>query len=404
VSRQSASGQAESTPRSDEPRSRAASRRAAVLSGALGSGHAVVSAVVASSLESAGWQVRTFDCMAMLGSFGAKAGDRVFRRVTATPAIYDALHFGHLRQGSGLARHIDRASTKRLLPALESELEPELPDLLVGTFATGASAAAKLTRAWCRPGTSRPRTIVLCTDVDVHWLWVAEAGEGVDLFLVTSVAARAFVLRHAPRAKVKLVPPPVRPGFYDAPEQKEARTRLGIPLEEPCVLLMGGGWGMGPIVDVASTLAASGIHVLAVAGANSKLESRLRALEGRWLRPYGFTDQVPELMAAADLVVTTPGATTCSEARVVGRPLVLLDVLPGHGRENLQHELEIGDAYACGASARELLALVEMLLSDPSRPLGNRKVPADGGEFRSALIDALGSIGLGCESPGGTST
>ena len=48
-------------------------------------------------------------------------------------------------------------------------------------------------------------------------------------------------------------------------------------------------------------------------------------------------------MAAADLVITSSG-DTCSEARAVGRPLLLLDVVPGHGRDNLQHELELGDA------------------------------------------------------------
>jgi processive 1,2-diacylglycerol beta-glucosyltransferase len=56
---------------------------------------------------------------------------------------------------------------------------------------------------------------------------------------------------------------------------------------------------------------------------------------------FGFTDRIPELMAAADLVITGSG-DTCSEARVLGRPLLLLDVVPGHGRDNLQHELERG--------------------------------------------------------------
>ena len=61
------------------------------------------------------------------------------------------------------------------------------------------------------------------------------------------------------------------------------------------------------------------------------------------MRPFGFTDRVPELMAAADLVITSSG-DTCTEARTVGRPLLLLDVVQGHGRDNLQHELELGDA------------------------------------------------------------
>ena len=58
---------------------------------------------------------------------------------------------------------------------------------------------------------------------------------------------------------------------------------------------------------------------------------------------FGFTDRIPELMAAADLVITSSG-DTCAEARAVGRPLLLLDLVPGHGRDNLQHELELGDA------------------------------------------------------------
>ena len=57
-------------------------------------------------------------------------------------------------------------------------------------------------------------------------------------------------------------------------------------------------------------------------------------------------------MAASDLVITSSG-DTCTEARTVGRPLLLLDVVQGHGRDNLQHELELGDAaVSLGTSRR----------------------------------------------------
>ena len=73
-------------------------------------------------------------------------------------------------------------------------------------------------------------------------------------------------------------------------------------------------------------------------------------------------------MAAADLVVALPGATTCSEARVVGRPLLLLDVMPGHGRDNLQHELELGGAGVCGATAAGVTASALAMLGGSPRP------------------------------------
>jgi len=58
-------------------------------------------------------------------------------------------------------------------------------------------------------------------------------------------------------------------------------------------------------------------------------------------------------MAAADLVITSSG-DTCSEARVIGRHLLLLDVVPGHGRENLQHELSRGSADVTSAEPNAL--------------------------------------------------
>jgi UDP-N-acetylglucosamine:LPS N-acetylglucosamine transferase len=77
--------------------------------------------------------------------------------------------------------------------------------------------------------------------------------------------------------------------------------------------------------------------------------------------PFGFTDRVPELMAASDVVISSSG-DTCREARVVGRGLILLDVVPGHGRENLMHELELGGAAVSTTDPSTLVAAVESFL------------------------------------------
>ena len=366
--------------------------RAVILSGALGSGHDVVSDVVRQGLEGYGWQVRTLDCMAMLGSFGAKVGDRVFRRITSMPGLYDALHFAHFRRGTALVRALDREATRRLVPAVRQEIASAPPELVVATFATGASVAAKLRSEF--PDT---KTMVLCTDVDPYWLWVWEQ---LDLFLVTSQAGVGSVRRFAPEVKVQIVPRPVRPAFYEAPDQRAARRDLGLVPDADCVLLMGGGWGLGPMEELARSLGDAGIDVLAVAGHNGGMQQRLQrasAANGR-IHPFGFTDRVPELMAAADIVLTTPGATTCSEARVVGRHLVVVDAFPGHGRQNLQYELELGDADGIGPSVDEARRMVENVLGGlrSRRPLPTVVRPAD--EWPEAFAAALDSL----ELPGNT--
>ncbi|HEX9357967.1 MAG TPA: glycosyltransferase [Streptosporangiaceae bacterium] len=363
-------------------------KRAVILSGSLGSGHDIVCEVVTGSLAGLGWESRALDCMSLLGPRAGRAGDWVFRRLMARPGVYDGLHFAHLRAGSRLAAAMDRAATPRLLAALDGALRQQPADLIISVFAAGVPAAAGLAASG-RPGL---RTIVLCPDALPHAAWVRE---GIDLFLVTSAAAAAGVRRYLPGARIAIIPPPLRPAFCHLAPQPEARSAVGIPPGARCVLLMGGGWGLGPVEGAARALAAAGVQVLAVAGRNGRLEARLRALAAISPRvhPCGFTPAIPELMSACDLVVTLPGALTCAEARAAGRGLVLIDAMPGHGRENVQHQLELGGAEVSGPRPLEIARSVLAALGRP-RPARAGRPAADWDE---AFAAALASIGAGQE-------
>src|SRR6266487_1494420 len=166
-----------------------------------------------------------------------------------------------------------------------------------------------------------------------------------------------------------------------------------LPGYGPCVLLMSGAWGLGPVAEAAKALGDAGVHVLAVAGRNARLEARLRAVARRQPRvhAFGFSDRIPELMAAADLVVTSSG-DTCTEARTIGRPLLLLDVVQGHGRDNLQHELELGDAGVTSPRpaemARNALAALDQVKPPPPGPARHLT------DWQRAFAAALEKIGL----------
>jgi processive 1,2-diacylglycerol beta-glucosyltransferase len=237
--------------------------------------------------------------------------------------------------------------------------------------------------------------VVLCTDVAVHRLWVAP---GTDLFLVTSAAAEESVRRYLPHARVAIVPPPVRAPFYAAPSQLQARAELGVPADGFCILMIDSGWGFCPLPETAAVLADAGIHVLAVAGRQRAAERQLRQLAAARprIRPFGFTDRVPELMAAADVVLALPGAVTCSEARVVGRELLMLDVMPGHGRDNLQHELEQGGAHVCRPTVSGITARVLALRDGAAGPVARSGPPPP---WEPAYAAALRQIGVDLPGP-----
>ncbi|MDA8324175.1 MAG: glycosyltransferase [Actinomycetota bacterium] len=360
-------------------------RRALFLSGSIGMGHDARAQACSALLTSAGWSTEILDSMRLLGQRGGDAGTAVFRAMLAVPGVYDAFHFAALRTGNRLTDLADAAARRQILPRLRAHLDAAPADLAVSVYATGASAISSLADRY-----PAMRHVVFCTDVTPHRLWVHP---NVDLYLVTSQVAERAVRRFEPRARVLVIPPPVRPGFYDPPPQDQARAALGLPAQERCVLLMSGAWGLGPVAQAAGALGDAGVHVLAVAGRNTRLEARLRAAAARQPRihPFGFTDQVPALMAASDLVITSSG-DTCAEARAIGRPLLLLDVVQGHGRDNLQHELELGDAAVTSARAadvvRSALAALDDVKPPEARPAGAASA------WESAFTAALESLGL----------
>ena len=360
-------------------------RRALLLSGSLGLGHDVMAEACALSLQHRGWTSRTLDSLRLMGKAAGGMGERTFRMLLGVPGMYDAFHFEQLRPGGRLCGLIESASSKYAVPALRTELARQPVDLLVSVFATGAAAASRVKADY-----PDLQTVTFCTDVCPHRLWVHE---NTDLYLVTSETARAFVWRFHPGARVVVVPTPVRQQFYDAPTQTDARQELGIPAGAPCVLLMAGSWGVKQLAPLAEELAGSGVYTLAVAGRNAAIESALREGQRRDQRlvPFGFTDRIPTLMAASDVVVTSSG-DTCSEARVIGRHLLLLDVVPGHGRENLQHELERGSADVAPAETGQFRRSVWACLSKVQPP--TTRIARTPAAWEQALEAALVQLGL----------
>ena len=357
-------------------------QRALFLSGKFGAGHDTLAEACAAALSPFGVQSRIVDCMPMLGGGPAAVGNWVFRSLLSMTPVYDGFHFSQLRANGALGRIMDRAAVKVMLPNLIEEVDRFQPDLVVSVFATGASAAVHLKRE--RPDLS---TVVFMTDSFAYGMW---AHEGTDLFLVTSELAAASVRRYDPGARVSVVDAPVRPDFYEAPSRAEARASLVVPIDAPCVLLMSGAWGIGPLDDVARALASQGWWVLAVSGTNERLGTRLAAVSRDYpnVISFGYTDQVPALMAACDVVVTSSG-DTCREARVIGRRMVLLDVVPGHGRENLMHELELGDAAVCLPTPASVVGNVRRFLDDR----GWEPAPTSTGWGRD-FIDELEAAGI----------
>ena len=75
----------------------------------------------------------------------------------------------------------------------------------------------------------------------------------------------------------------------------------------------------------------------------------------------------------------------------MNRPLLLLDVMPGHGRDNVQHELELGQADVCDADPERLVQCALGAL-ERSAPPGASRPDAD--RFGREFANALAMVGI----------
>lgn len=146
---------------------------------------------------------------------------------------------------------------------------------------------------------------------------------------------------------------PVHPDFVAGLLDKPtARQKLGWDADKTAVLLVGGGDGMGPVYNIAREINRRNLDLQLniIAGRNRFLQRRLEALD--WNQPtriYPFVTNMPELMAAADILVTKAGPATICEACIAGLPIVLSGAVPGQEDGNVTYVVAHGaGVYAPG--------------------------------------------------------
>lgn len=366
--------------------SREPSNRALVLSGSIGRGHDSVAescslALGKTELEPA----PVVDCMRLLGPVESRIAGALFRSMIGHPALYDGFHFTQLRAEGALSRRGSEAAVRKILRSLGRRGLDSSLALALSVFPTGVPAAEELKAS--NPGM---RSVVFCTDATVHSRW---AHEGVDLYIATCELAARSLRRYVPAAEVAMVPPAVRGSFFDPAPRHVARRRFDVPDGESCVLLVSGGWGMGPVAESAAALASEGHYVLAASGVNRALCRRLdkMAESDDRIRSLGMCEDMASAISASDVVVSATGQT-CHEVHVVRRPLVVLDAVPGHGRENVLHEVMAYGAVAASPRPASVVAGVAAALKEgdagPQWPVSSQA------EWDSLFLGALEPLGV----------
>ncbi len=221
-----------------------------------------------------------------------------------------------------------------------------------------------------RAGIQKPFLTVI---TDYAWPVMIWYDARADKTLVPTQRAYERGLRLGlPAERMVNTGPVVHPKFADLTMSKaEARAQLGWPAETPVILLVGGGDGMGPLVEMVRAIDARPIQAefAVIAGRNAQMKAALDSVRWRHtVRTYGFVDNIEVYMRAADLMVTKAGPATMIEAATVGLPMVISGAIPFQETPNVDYMVERG-AGVFAPGPVNVAAAVERILGNDGHDL-----------------------------------
>ncbi|HWN74610.1 MAG TPA: glycosyltransferase [Candidatus Udaeobacter sp.] len=372
--------------------------RVLILSASSGAGHVRAAQALEKAFRSQGsCEVEHIDALQHVSKLFQRLYDKAYiRMVRRAPDLMGLLYeqtdkpWRHPRERLAM----DRLNTQPMIRLLKKIQ----PDLCVATHFLPAEILAWL----IAKKKLQARHAIVVTDYDVHALWLCRT---VDRYYVAMQESLEYLANiGVPREKLHVTGIPIDPLFEKSISAGDARKKLGLAATESILLLSAGGYGVGPLEQLVKDLLASQRpwQIVAIAGKSETLKKRLDSLSrdaGKTpsgqprLVPVGFTTEMDQYMAAADLLIGKAGGLTTSEALARELPMALVEPIPGQEERNADHLLEAGAAIRCNnlpAAAWK----IAMLFDQPEKLRAMKQAARCMAHPEAARVIARDALGL----------
>ena len=274
----------------------------------------------------------TIDAFQYLNPVLARIVDRMYLSVIQNaPEIWDYLYDNPevVHRSDSFRKLLHRYDS----PRLHGLLQDFRPEAIACTQAFPCGLVADYKE---EEGVKTPLYGIL-TDFSPHAYWVHRQ---VDGYVVPTEESRQWLLDR--RVEPNRVFPhgiPIDSVFSEVPDVQAIRRRLQLDPALPVILMMGGGQGLGPIIEAVDHLdrIPRKFQLLVIAGTNESLYHRLITRAPGLEHPvqvFGHVDFIADLMSVSSFIITKPGGLTTAEALAKGLPILALNPIPGQEAKN----------------------------------------------------------------------
>ncbi|MBQ1793949.1 MAG: glycosyl transferase [Peptostreptococcaceae bacterium] len=252
------------------------------------------------------------------------------------------------------------------------------PDLIVGTHPFPMIALSTLKKAYNQEDTlfknnnvSIPPLITVLTDYTTHPTWIQNE---IDYYIVGHEYVKELLVSEGVSPnKVKPFGIPVEKSFLHNRDRDVVLSELGLDSDKLTVLLMGGSFGAGNIKETLTELLDidRDFQIIVITGKNISLKEKLE--KNLNIYPHnknvcvlGYTNNMNDILASIDVLITKPGGLTTTEALLKDVPMIVPYYIPGQEEENLDFLCNCGSALRT-TKKYSLSVLLKVLIDDTSR-------------------------------------
>jgi processive 1,2-diacylglycerol beta-glucosyltransferase len=209
------------------------------------------------------------------------------------------------------------------------------PDGIIFTYV----GIAQLLAPVCRQRLKNAKLAMVVTDYHGHSLYNIPSIDqyfAADRFVKDDLAQAGV-----DRQKIEITGMPVSPLFYARRSAQGLKTKYGLPARQPAVLLMPNFLPRGeaePMIAGLLNLKPK-INLIVITSGNKELYYQINSspLSGNAnLTLINWTDAMDEFMSLADAIISKPGGMTVSECISLGKPLIIINPIPGQEERNAQ--------------------------------------------------------------------
>lgn len=336
-----------------------------------GAGHRRAAEAVFNAFNRKGEKdVVLIDCLNYTSSwFGSFYPQAYIFLVRFLPYVWAGIYYAlENRTFYTLIRPLRRLTNRFVSKRFSDFLKSQRPQVIISTQFFASDIAATLKRKKEIDST----LISVITDFGAHTFWEQDY---VDIFVVACKDTREdLILRNIPEEKIVVLGIPIRPPLKDV-DRAELIRKIGLKEDTFTILIVGGGFGVGPIKELVRCLDGLNsdirdkLQLIVVCSRNKKLYEEMKGLASKLkinLKIFGFVPDLYRMMAASSVIISKSGGLTISEALASGLPMIIISPIPGQETKNCELLVKNGAAVRID-SPFEIEDLIKELIRSPDK-------------------------------------